>query len=637
MKKILDKLHIRKEHFILAKKALLLAIPFMLMDTFVRVLASEVHYFRKAIVFPNIMFNVIWTILFVGIVMNLRRNIGRIVYTVIFALYFVIFLVHSIYFPYTGFFFRFSLVMMASEGSSYIMNTILHTSPYIYIACATILATAVVIIVKFPKKENAKGSLRNIAAIFGIFIMMHTITPFFLGKAHSGLEWDTWRNPRNVYQSFNDSNKCMKICGIYEYTFRDFYVTFLKPEPKASEEEEQFLKDAYAEVTIHDKNGYTGILKGKNVIFLQLEGIDSWLLTPETMPNLYALYNESIRYTNHYSYYTGGGSTFNSELAVNTGFLAPISYAQNAYSFTKNLYPVSMPKLFKELGYKVNAFHMNSGEYYSRKLNYQNWGYDNYYGLLDQKTYKGVTHELDRELILNETFYEKMFLQEGPFVHYIITYTPHTPFDVSIGKGSILAEEKFGDDMPELSEEDCAKLYAEETDRMIGLLVEALKENGLYENTAIVAYADHYLYTLTDKTILDKYKDTDNNLINKTPFFIWSDGIKPTTIKKVNSQLDILPTVLNMFGIEYTEEFYIGNDIMDSKYNGYVFFSDYSWYDGHLYVENGEVVSGVSTDTSYIIEMNGIVNQLIYQNDLTQKYDYFKKLFKAQGRDYEEP
>lgn len=635
MKKILEKLHIRKEHLVVAKNALLLAIPFMLMDTFIRILASEVHYFRKAIVFPNILFNVMWTVLFVGIVMNLKKNIGRIVYAVIFGLYFLMFLVHSIYFPYTGFFFRFSLVMMASEGSSYIMSTILNTSPYVYVACATILATAVVIIIKFPKKE--KGSLRNIAAIFGVFVIVHTITPFFLGKAHSALEWDTWRNPRNVYQNFNDSNKCMKICGIYEYTFRDFYMTFIKPEPKASEEEEQFLKDAYAELTIHDKNGYTGILKGKNVIFLQLEGIDSWLLTPETMPHLYELYNQSIRYTNHFSYYNGGGSTFNSELAVNTGFLAPISYTQNAYAFTENLYPASMPKLFKELGYSVNAFHMNSGEYYSRRLNYQNWGYDNYYGLLDQKIYKGVSHELDRELILNELFYEKMFLQEEPFVHYLITYTPHTPFDVSIGKGEILAEEKFGEVIPDLTEEDCARLYAMETDKMVGLLIEALKENGLYENTAIVAFADHYLYTLSDKKILDKYKETDSNLINKTPFFIWSDGIKPATIKKVNSQLDILPTVLNMFGIEYTEELYIGNDIMDSKYSGYVFFSDYSWYDGHLYVENGEVVKGVSTDQSYVVEMNGIVNQLIYQNDLTQKYNYFKKLYKAQGRDYEEP
>ena len=79
----------------------------------------------------------------------------------------------------------------------------------------------------------------------------------------------------------------------------------------------------------------------------------------------------------------------------------------------------------------------------------------------------------------------------------------------------MLAEMKYGeDDIPELTEEECAKLQAGETDYFIGLLIEALKENGLYEDTVIVAFADHFLFTLEDKSILDKYKNTENNLIN---------------------------------------------------------------------------------------------------------------------------
>ena len=70
------------------------------------------------------------------------------------------------------------------------------------------------------------------------------------------------------------------------------------------------------------------------------------------------------------------------------------------------------------------------------------------------------------------------------------------------------------------------------------------------DNTVIVAYADHYLYTRDDKSILDKYKETANNLINHTPFFIWSSDLgQLTSISKVNMQMDILPTVLNLFGI----------------------------------------------------------------------------------------
>ena len=90
---------------------------------------------------------------------------------------------------------------------------------------------------------------------------------------------------------------------------------------------------------------------------------------------------------------------------------------------------------------------MNTGEYYSRELNYVNWGYDEYYGLLDEKKYSDVSYELDRELILNESFNRKLFWQDEPFMHYIITYTPHTPFDATKVKGKLLSQEIYGEEI----------------------------------------------------------------------------------------------------------------------------------------------------------------------------------------------
>ena len=153
---------------------------------------------------------------------------------------------------------------------------------------------------------------------------------------------------------------------------------------------------------------------------------------------------------------------------------------------------------------------------------------------------------------------------------------------------------------------------------------QALKDNDLLDNTVIVAYADHYLYTLSDKTILDQYKQTENNLINHTPFFIWSNDMERVNVNKVTSQIDILPTVLNLFGIQYKEEYYIGNDAFDKKYKGYVFFSDYSWYDGKIYVENGEIVNGAQADPKYVEEMNQHITELIEKNDYVLIYDYFR-------------
>jgi len=95
---------------------------------------------------------------------------------------------------------------------------------------------------------------------------------------------------------------------------------------------------------------------------------------------------------------------------------------------------------------------------------------------------------------------------------------------------------------------------------------------------------------------------------------------------KVNSQLDILPTVLNLFGIKYVEEYYIGKDIFDENYSGYVFFNDYSWYDGDVYVQDGAIVQGEKMELAKLYEMNDRINKLIRQNDLTLKYDYFGKM-----------
>ena len=207
-------------------------------------------------------------------------------YGIFFAVCFTLFLTQSVYFSYTGFFFSFNLVDLAGEGSSYILNTIRNTSPYIYVVALVILALAVLAIIKFPKRETT--SWEDAGIIVALFLFVHAVTPWFYGPANSALKWDTWRNPRNVYQNFNDSNKSMKVCGLYEYSVRDFYVTFLKKKEAESTEEKEFLEETYESETTHQPNGYTGILEGKNVIFLQLEGIDTWLLTEEDMPNLYA-------------------------------------------------------------------------------------------------------------------------------------------------------------------------------------------------------------------------------------------------------------------------------------------------------------------------------------------------------------
>ena len=321
---------------------------------------------------------------------------------------------------------------------------------------------------------------------------------------------------------------------------------------------------------------------------------------------------------------------------INTGFTTPLSYTQNAYTFNKNQFPYSLANLFKNAGYTVNAFHMNTGEYYSRATNYKNWGYDNYFGLKDLGTYKDSSYELDRELVLNTTFNENLF-NSDKFVDYIIAYSSHLPFSTSSGvckklviedKLKELGIEELPKDyiLPEMTEEDCAKRQAKETDYMVELLIENLKEKELLDDTVIVVFTDHYLYTLSDQTIIQNYKNTKNNLINNTPFFIWTSDGKSKKIKQVTSQLNILPTILNLFGLEYHPTYYVGQDALNKNYRGNVFFSDYSWYDGNVYVEGGEVTNNKKIDPLELDDQNYYINYIIRKNDLTLKTDYFKIL-----------
>lgn len=611
----------------------ILSLPLVLMDIFIRILSSEVSYSRAVMVVPSILFSLGWITLIVSVSYCLKGIFSRIFYGINFGVFFSLFFTQIVYFSYTDFFFGFRLLQSADEGKAYIWDTLKNTNPIYFLICGTILAMGILILIKFPKRR--RYHLKTMGVFIAAFVLVHLITPLLLGSANRALEWDTWRNPRNVYQSFSDSNKCMKICGIYEYTVRDLYTTFFKPKEKDDPEELAFLQEVYSENTPHSENGLTGMFEGKNIIFLQLEGIDSWLFNPSTMPNTYSLLENAINFNNHFSYYNGGGSTFNSELAVNTGFITPISYNRNAYTFNTNMFKYSLPNLLKKEGYSVNAFHMNTGEYYARELNYLNWGYDNYYSLMEEKSYTDVSYQLDTELILNESFYDKMFRQDGPFMNYVITYTPHTPFTLDSPMGKLLAKKLYeeGQEIPELTEEDVAKIFAAETDDMVGLMMQALKDNNLYENTVIVAFADHYLYTLNDKTILDQYKVTSNNIINHTPFFIWSHDMYDVDVSKVTSQLDILPTVLNLLGIEYTNEYYIGHDALAyDRRQGYVFFSDHSWYDGEVYVEYGEVTLGDKYDQEYVDKTNDEINRKIRQNDLTLKYDYFRRMEKKENK-----
>ena len=604
---------------------ILMSLSFILLDIVLRYFTRSINFYKIYFLVPNL-FTIIWTFLMVGICSSLNKKVGKFMYIFFISISIILFLTHSIYYAYFKNFFDFSSLQYAGEAGDYLVDAIKSSPIWVFITTFIVITISYFAVRGINKSNVNKCNYKKIVVIIGIFVIVHLFTPMFLGKPVT--TWDAWRKPRNVYNVFNDNNRSMQVAGFYEYNFRNMYVNYFKSEEAIENENNSLLEEKFKDRNIEYSNDYTAMFKDKNVIFVQLESVDSFLVTEEIMPTLYSLKNNSINFNNHFSFVSGGGSTFNSEFMVNTGYTTPISINKGAYTFSKNTYSYSLPHLLKNAGYTVNAFHMNTPEYYSRNVNYKSFGYDSFNSLrsLDNgKYYTDTSYWLDTELINNPTFNELIFNKEQKFADYIITYSAHMPFQVDKGVCSLLVE----DNTVELSEYECLKLQARETDNMLKLLIENLEEKELIDDTVLVLYADHYLYTLNDKTLLDKYKNTENNLINHTYWMIWSNDMERSDIDKVTSQLNILPTIANLFGLEYHPNYYLMPDAFDDDYDGLVFFNDYSWYDGNVYVSNGVVTNNGYIEEDELNEKNNLVNKLVKINDSVLTTDYFKNISKS--------
>ena len=647
-------------------------ISYYILDITTLVINNPINFFSFISLVP-FLFSFIWICLFITICFCIRKKSAIIFYITTITIYTIMFIVHNVYYTFFNMFFDFSMLDYASAGGDYFVKAILDIKLWIVL----VLIINIFIIYYTIKNMKHNGNRRNYKRLFKIsilFIVLHAVIPLLLGRATTELEWDAWSNKRNIYNTFNDSNKSMVVTGFYEYNFRSLYVNYFKVKEQISEDDMALLEEKFMDSNKEYINEYTGVLDGKNLVIVQMEGVDDFLIKEDIMPYTYNIMKNSLNFTNHYSFTNGGGSTFNSEFMVNVGYSTPYTYNENAYAFSKNNFKYSLPNIFKGSGYSVNAFHFNTPEYYSRQVNYQNFGYENYYDLKTQSYYKNnKDYILDRELILNPTFDEKIFNKDQKFLSYVITYSVHMPFSSDAGVCELLLkkdkealdlekENKFieaksiidkqhaeglltneeynvkleeitkeknvEEEIKKYSEYDCLYKQAKETDYMVKLLFEKLEKDNLLDNTAVVFFADHYLYTLEDKTILDELKESDSNLINKTPFFIWSKNIEPKEIKKLNSQLNILPTLLNMYGMDYRENYYLMQDIFDPKYEELVMFPDLTWYNGSTYVKDGEILFGKPLEFDKFELTNYNVNRLVRINDAVLKSDYFNILTK---------
>lgn len=561
---------------------------------------------------PAALFTIGWTLVFSGLVFALPKIPQWFVRCVPLVTFVTICVTHSGFMNMFGKFFSFSVLSFSGTGSFFQADYIRISWQVVLGATITVLLmmTSGRLLTVIPPKPIKKSVLSGLAAfLIGAGLVAYTDYHYF--PTVDTVIWanDSEEAAASVYQNFSDRTNTLMVCGLYHYSIRDLWLTIFPPGDMSREEREQVEQYVSAYEAAKTDNPYTNLFAGKNLIMVQLEAIDTWMLDPDYMPRLSALKDKSIVFANHYTpaYITAG--TFNTEFMTNTSLL-PATGGIPTSVYVQDSFPYSIANLFTRAGYTARTFHNSDGSVYDRGVIHPNLGYESYNGgdVLEMEDI-----HLDRYLMNGFAS-----MTEGdPFYSFVITYSGHGPYgdDNTIYQANKEAAEKTA----KLREGNSvyAIAGAMETDRFVGDLVDALEEKNLLQDTVLVFYADHYNYYMMNDELNMMIKNVDNiNLLTHTDFFIWSADLEEqTVIEKVTSSVDVLPTITNLFGLDTSGAFFAGHDGLGDQ-GGYTFFDDGSAFDGHYY----NSTAGTNPYTNEITSLIGLSNRVLggnYYKDFT--------------------
>jgi len=319
------------------------------------------------------------------------------------------------------------------------------------------------------------------------------------------------------------------------------------------------------------QNEYTGLFAGKNLIFLTAEAFSPAVIDPERTPALYRLAHSGFVFTNYYQP-NWTQSTTGGEFAAMTGIIP--TWVGKKTSFSASVgkaMPFALGWQFGALGYDVTAYHNNSYTYYGRDKTHPNLGYD-FYGVGNglELENPGLWPASDLEL-MQATIDEQIqqYLTTGtPFHTYFMTVSGHCNYGFGVNDMS----EKNRDVVAgmEGSEQVLAYLACQqELEYAMEYLVNALEAAGIAEDTVIVLTADHYPYAMSEEST-DYYneltgREDSEKLTSRyeNTLILWcGDMEEPVVVDAPCSAIDIVPTLSNLFGLEYDSRLLSGRDIL---------------------------------------------------------------------------
>ncbi|GAA5415501.1 lipoteichoic acid synthase 2 [Paraliobacillus ryukyuensis] len=362
--------------------------------------------------------------------------------------------------------------------------------------------------------------------------------------------------------------------------------------------------------TDNSKSDMFGIAKDKNVIFISLESMQSFVINntlhgEEITPFLNDLVEDSYYFENFY-HQTEQGKTSDSEFLVETG-LYPLPSGAVFFTHGQNEYN-STTEILKNNGYTSNVFHANNKSFWNRDVMYDNLGIDKFY---DVESYDVNDENSVGWGLKDKPFFDQSikYLEDLPEPYYsrFITLTNHYPFDLDPEDATI---DKFDSNSKTLNQYFQTVRY---TDEAIKEFFSDLKASGEYEDSIIVLMGDHYgISDFHDKAMaqyLDKEEITpyDHIQLQRVPFIIHIPGQDGKVMSEVAGQIDVKPTLTHLLGIDDSDDLSFGTDLFGENRKGYIALRDGSFISND-YIYTKDQCFNRSTGELIAAETEGITD-----------------------------
>lgn len=311
------------------------------------------------------------------------------------------------------------------------------------------------------------------------------------------------------------------------------------------------------------KNNYTGLLKDYNLITICAESFCPWFISEELTPTLYKLSHTGILFENYYG--TFQSVTTNGEYTMCMGLYPDMSRTKTDSSFNvagTNYLPFCLGNALKGMGYQAWAYHDYIGDFYNRNITHANMGY----------TFKaadsGLAMKIDwpsSDLEMMEASVDDYINSGEPFHAYYMTFSGHYQYNWDNAMSA-----KNRDAVKDLPYSEPVKAYIAcnlELEYALEYLMQRLEEAGVADKTCIALTNDHYPYGLTE----DEYNELAGQTLDTTfekyrnSFICYVPGLSENiVVDEYCSTADILPTLLNLFGVDYDSRLLAGTDVLSS-------------------------------------------------------------------------